>query len=263
MKFYVVSDVHGFYTQFNKALEEKGYFSDQGEKKLIILGDLFDRGKECRELQSFIVDLIDKDEVILVKGNHEDLIEELVDNLEMYTDYGIYTTHHYRNGTMNTICDLLGISIYDLMLYPDMVRNKMRCTPYFKRIIPSMIDYFETEKYIFVHGWIPCKKDSKYHASKYKKIDDWRESDEEMWKESRWSNGMEAAHQGVIEEGKTILCGHWHASYGHSVYEGKGEEFGENSDFTPYYGDGIIAIDGCTAYSKTVNVVVIEDEYVK
>ena len=37
-------------------------------------------------------------------------------------------------------------------------------------------------------------------------------------------------------------------------------EFGEGADFSPYYGDGVIAIDACTAYSGNVNVLVLEDD---
>ena len=63
----------------------------------------------------------------------------------------------------------------------------------------------------------------------------------------------------VTEDGKTIVCGHWHASYGHSVMEGKGSEFGPDADFSPFYGQGVIALDACTAVSGFVNCIVIED----
>ena len=70
---------------------------------------------------------------------------------------------------------------------------------------------------------------------------------------------IDYAAQSCREE-KTILCGHWHSSYGHSKYEGKGSEFGPDADFSPYYGPGVIALDACTAHSGKVNVIVIEDE---
>ena len=70
---------------------------------------------------------------------------------------------------------------------------------------------------------------------------------------------VELAAQTCKEE-KTILCGHWHCSYGHAVYEHKGSEFGSDADFSPYYGPGIIALDACTAHSRKVNVIVIEDD---
>ena len=42
--------------------------------------------------------------------------------------------------------------------------------------------------------------------------------------------------------------------------EGACSEFGKDSDFSPFYADGIIAIDGCTAFSGKVNCIVLEDE---
>ena len=59
---------------------------------------------------------------------------------------------------------------------------------------------------------------------------------------------------------KTVVCGHRTASYGHFKYERKGSEFGEDADFSPYYADGIIAIDACTAVSGKMNCIVIVDE---
>ena len=43
MKYYVTSDIHGFYTPLIKALTDAEYFEDQKPHKLVILGDLFDR----------------------------------------------------------------------------------------------------------------------------------------------------------------------------------------------------------------------------
>ena len=91
----------------------------------------------------------------------------------------------------------------------------------------------------------------------YAYISSWREADREQWNRARWFNGMDAAQ--TADENKTIVCGHWHTSYGHSKYEHKGTEFGEDADFSPYYGPGIIAIDACTAFSGKVNCLVIED----
>ena len=36
MKYYVTADIHGFYTEFHKALDETGYFTDPEPHKLII-----------------------------------------------------------------------------------------------------------------------------------------------------------------------------------------------------------------------------------
>lgn len=70
---------------------------------------------------------------------------------------------------------------------------------------------------------------------------------------------MDAAHDGVIIKGKTIVCGHWHCSYGHARYERKCLEFSADADFSPYSAKGIIAIDACTAHSHKMNCLVIND----
>ena len=138
--------------------------------------------------------------------------------------------------------------------------NKLCATPYITEIIPKMLNYYETKKYVFVHGWIPCNNRHGWSANYYSPIEDWREVGESSWKESRWINGMLAYSYGVTEKDKTIVCGHWHCSWGHCRLEGKCSEFGKDSDFSPFYADGIIAIDGCTAYSGRANCIVLEDE---
>lgn len=260
MRYYVVADVHGFYTPLITALKEKGFFEDTQPHKLVVCGDLFDRGNEAAEVQEFIVDLLKKDRVILIRGNHEDLIEDLVDNIEDVSGYGIVNTHHWHNGTIDTIFQLTQTDITDFVTHPKAVSTRIKATPFFKTILPAMRDYFETEKYIFVHGWIPASAVGGRHSQYFYPIEDWRRCGISMWRDARWYNGMLAAACGVTEQGKTIVCGHWNASYGHSVLEGKGTEFDKDSDFTPYYADGIIAIDAHTAFSGFVNCIVLEDE---
>ena len=50
MKYYVVSDVHGFFTPLRDVLTRAGYFEETDPHKLVIAGDLFDRGGEAVEL---------------------------------------------------------------------------------------------------------------------------------------------------------------------------------------------------------------------
>lgn len=260
MKYYVVSDVHGFYTELIDALTEKGFFEDKEEHKLIVCGDLFDRGIEAEKLQSFIAELLEKDKVVLVRGNHEDLALDFVDNYKRWLNSSILYTHHWKNGTVKTMLELTKMDLIEACDNPIKFFTKAINTPYFTKIIPSMKNYFETDKYIFVHGWIVCDAlgyGGRPNTFIYK--DNWREGDNADWKFARWFNGMEAARQGVIELDKTIICGHWHTSFGHSKIEGKGEEFGKDADFSPYYNKGIIAIDGCIALTRKVNVIVIND----
>ena len=105
MKYYVTADVHGFYSILHDALEEAGFFAETQPHKLIILGDLFDRGTEAPELQEFILKLMEEDRVILVKGNHEDLFEEMLTE-----DAGLPYSHHVSNGTYMTALQLTGMT---------------------------------------------------------------------------------------------------------------------------------------------------------
>ena len=250
MKYYITADVHGFYTEFHKTLDEAGYFTDPEPHKLIILGDFFDRGQEAVEMQRFILQLMEQDAVILIRGNHEDLFAEMVT-----IDQGLPVRHHVSNGTYGTALQLTGYDPTMAQIRHWDFAEAAQETPLYKRIIPATIDYYETAHYVFVHGWIPCVH--RFDGS-YSYNPDWREAGPESWKAARWYNGMDAAQ--TCREEKTILCGHWHCSYGHSKYENKGSELGPDADFSPYYGPGVIALDACTTLSRKVNVIVIEDD---
>lgn len=247
MKYYVTADIHGFFSIFIHALSNAGYFTDPEPHKLVILGDLFDRGKEAEDLQDFLLDRWD--ELILIRGNHEDLFLEMIS-----IDDGLPYSHHVSNGTYDTALQLTG---YDPAMaqirHWDFAKAASK-TPYVREIIPTMLDYFETENYIFTHGWIPCICSRK----EYGYISKWRESSAGEWAKARWYNGMDAVRDCM--EKKTILCGHWHTSYGHSKYEHKGPEFGPGADFSPYIAPGIIALDACTAYSHRINIFTLEGE---
>lgn len=257
MRYYVTADVHGYFTELTAALTEQGFFEDREPHKLIVCGDLYDRGSEALQLQAFILDLLAKDQVILIRGNHEDLTMNLLHNWHR----GSYLqSHHHTNGTIDTVCQLTGTDIRNLYANTENVGRALLKDPYIQTLIPAMVDYFETEHYIFIHGWIPCTPISISSTEKeYFPTADWRNADKTMWDKARWINGMEAAHGGILEPGKTIVCGHWHCSFGHSRYENDGGEFDNNPNFAPYYGDGIIALDACTPLSKKVNCIVIED----
>lgn len=258
MKYYIVADIHGFYDELIDALTEKGFFDDASPHKLIICGDIFDRGKKCIELQNFIVQLIVKNRIILIRGNHEDLLDRFISD-----GCGLSTSMEstwIQNGTISTVMQLTGLSCSEICIQPHKMKELMMNTPYYSSIRPLLLNYFETENYIFVHGWIPAYRD-KYPGGMYKYhyIKNWRESNDVEWCKARWYNGMDAAHQGVLENSKTIICGHWHCSYGHSIIEGRGKEYGDNADYSPYYGKGIIGIDACTALTHRINCLIIED----
>lgn len=265
MKYYVVSDVHGFYSYMRAALKSAGFFEDTVPHKLIVCGDMFDRGWQARMMQKFMLELLHKDELIFVRGNHEDLLLELINCFDDYFDdiRGGYS-HHIHNGTWSTALQLAGLSEEMALCDPEKFIQRVKASATFTELIPASRNYFETENHIFVHGWIPCITENlpaHYRRGRtYQFNPDWRNGTDKDWSLARWFNGMELAHfQKIIEPGKKIVCGHWHASYGHSVIEDSCVEFGIGANFDPFYGEGIIAIDACTAHTDRVNCIVIEE----
>lgn len=253
MRYYVFSDIHGFYSLFCRALRDAGYDEDRGEKKILILGDLFDRGEEALALQEHILKLMEEDRVILIRGNHEDLFEELVT-----VDAGRPYDHHVHNGTFQTLLDLSGVKPRFGLRSGQYLAKCGRETPLYTDIIPAMRDYLETERYVFVHAWVPCRMENgrpAYDAN-------WRQADPDAWRQARWINAMDAVRTAALPD-KTVVSGHVHCSYGHCVYEHQGPEFGKDADFSPYYTPGLISIDACTAHSGKMNCLVIEEDGAK
>ena len=252
-KLFCVSDVHSYFTPLKKALDAVGFEVGNENHLLIVCGDAFDRGNESREVLRFLMTTPNK---ILIRGNHEDLLEELC--LRGYPHQ-----HDHSNGTKKTVDDLGGSGTFDERC--EKVYNKLACYR------SSLVNYFETKNYIFVHGWIPCEKwvdnpkNPWYQLGKTWEYDpDWRKCNAWGWESARWTNGIARAFEGVIEPGKTIVCGHWHCSYGHHLKSIKTDkwisEFEEDANWEPFEAEGIIAIDRCTAHTGKVNVVVLEDE---
>ena len=262
-KYFCVSDVHGFYDKMIEALDNNGFDKDNPDHIFVSCGDLLDRGNQPMQCLSF-VNQLPADRKILILGNHETLMDDMLKR-------GEPEQHDYHNGTLLTVFDS-----YQLLKKVTLETTLGQTFKWFSKLKAwktyrsSLIDFYETNKYVFVHGWIPCNRNDpvKYHTKgvKYTFNEDWKNGD---WDSARWLNGMDAWHQGVRIPGKTIVCGHWHASFGNSKYHNDGVEFPDkyNTDlkqhyanFSPFIDDGIMAIDACTVLSHKVNCVVLEGE---
>lgn len=247
-KFFCLSDVHGFYKEMREALDVAGFDPNNKDHWLLGAGDYTDRGRQPQEVIDFLMGL---DRCMLVKGNHESLLQ---DCMRRNFAYG----HDYSNGTFQTIVDLA----------PNAETFDEACTVVYGKtldLINKTVDYVELKHHIIVHGWLPltCTDDHPpYHLRnrKFQYNTDWRNATAEEWEQARWTCGPDMALNGFNQTGKVVIMGHWHSSYLWAKAEGR-SEFGEDAKFDPYYGDGFISIDACTAHSKKVNVLVIEDEF--
>ena len=111
MSYFVLSDPHGCFEEVFDALTDKGFFLSK-ENKIILCGDLLDRGKEAILLSEFFADLYQEGRLIFIYGNHEILFLSMLETIARgrgrWDDIASGMSHHYINGTMQTLTDFFG-----------------------------------------------------------------------------------------------------------------------------------------------------------
>lgn len=249
-KFFVVSDVHGFYDEMIEALNKAGFDKHNSDHWLISCGDNFDRGPQPVEVMQYLIGLPRK---VLVRGNHESLLQDLCDK-------GYPSSHDISNGTYDTVCEFGGVGLGRSFEECCIIAESRT-----KSFIYGMVNYFETKNYIFVHSFVPLKNldGLPMHYTRNRKfaIDpDWRHAHASDWEEARWGNPFELAQQGFLPD-KTLVFGHFHTSWPRNKYHGE-PEFSECANFNIYYGNGYIALDACCAVSGKLNCLIIEDDFI-
>ena len=254
MKLFVTSDIHSFYEPLIRALDRAGFDKNNEDHWLIVCGECFDRGPDSKKLLHFLMSLERK---ILIKGNHDLLFRDLC-----YRMRPCY--HDYSNGTAATVFDLgdgiegvpfdecCGVALNKTAAYRDL-----------------LVNYFETEKYIFVHSWIPTHIEHEgttkpwyQEGKKHMYMEDWRNANDSEWEDAMWGNPFKFADLNFNQTGKTIVFGHWHCSAGYKLLGKCKDEFSEDAIWEPCYYNNTIAIDRCTAHTGEVNVLVLEDEFI-
>lgn len=252
-KLFVVSDVHSYFTPLKEALDKAGFDPNDENHWLISCGDAFDRGDESVEVLKFLMSLERK---ILIKGNHDILLENLCER-------GFPYSHDKHNGTVKTVQHFDGSPLpSDFYQSCEMTWNKLA------RYRELLVNYFETQNYIFVHSWIPTNVEYEstmkpwYQEGKtHTWMEDWREGNDVEWEEAMWGNPFKFADLNFNQTGKTIVFGHWHCSAGYKLLGKCKDEFSEDAIWEPCYYNNTIAIDRCTAHTGEINVLVLEDEF--
>ena len=74
MKYFVTSDIHSNYEYMETSLTDKGFDINNPNHKIILVGDAFDRGISPVKVYEFLKEMINKDKLIWVVGNHEFLL---------------------------------------------------------------------------------------------------------------------------------------------------------------------------------------------
>lgn len=238
-KLFIVSDVHGFYAALMKALAEGGFDPDNEEHIFVSCGDLFDRGEDNLSVFSFVRGLERK---ILIKGNHDD-------NLYKALCSGFLTEADVENETCRTVTELLGDGAVgdDLCINTEGFAHRVG---EIKGLIEGMVDYYETEKYVFTHGWLPL-----LFEGRYPHIDpDWRNASRDEWDFARWVEWQQTYEVGAMLPGKVIVCGHRSTTLGHMF-----DPMRANDCSDIFYGEGMIALDAGTVRSGRVNLLILDE----
>lgn len=250
-KYFITSDVHGFFNELMVALNSKGFDVNNSDHKLIVLGDLFDRGPDNIKVYEFVKSLGDR--FIYVRGNHEDLLGDCVREIVSGREV---SEHHFHNRTVDTIAEFTQINAKVFLGFVRWESVNQTTWEVMKPILDwideKSVDCYGLDDNMFVHGWIP---------STFR--ENWTK---ENWQRARWYNGMEMWKNGFCLEDKIIWCGHWCCSYGWSRIRQKYKEFPPKNrrewekSFQPFVDDGIIALDSCVSYSGFLNCVVYDEE---
>ena len=190
MKYYIVSDVHSYYSILRRTLNEKG-FSLNKDHVLVLLGDAFDRGEETRDTAEFLLSLYDQGKLIYVLGNHEELLVKCLQQLSRGDDpIDIATSYHSINGTWQSLLAIANMTESEAVSHPQTLVANVLSSRVYKELLASCVDYFETDKYIFTHGYIPCIEKGFSPYISYSYNSDWREAAPEEWYRARWYNGL-------------------------------------------------------------------------
>lgn len=270
MKYFVVSDIHSFCSELKYSLRKAGFNKRNKKHTLIVCGDIFDRGNETIEVYNYLKS-IPKKRCILIKGNHESLYKELL--TKSFPD-----RYDFSNGTVRAFCNIAGVEeeklnkYYwiekDLSLDFEQIEEKLYSTwNQIKAIVAThkitawlnskqWRNYFELDKYIFVHSFIPVKiKDEwkemhpyKLRSFCYEYKPDWREASDDEWEVATWGDPIDNFEYNLFkpeaDDGKVLVVGHWHTS---DFYKRLENIVTDTQEI--YYSKNLIAIDGGVKYS--------------
>ena len=143
-KIFAIGDIHGCYEKLRRLMARVPY--DPQQDTLVFLGDYIDRGVQSREVLAYLCQLRSQTEkVVMLMGNHEYLMLEyhktgdpallpFLRHLGIDKTLNSYGVHHPQ-------------SLQDMLFMPAEHRE----------LLGSLLPYWETEDYIFVHAGLDPK----------------------------------------------------------------------------------------------------------
>lgn len=262
-KIFVISDIHGHYTETIQCLNNAGYNEKDDTHMLIVCGDIFDRGEENVAIFTWLKRLTDNNKAVVIRGNHDSMFIDFLtysNNPFNYINNGMYTTVDDflgRTRSFESWCLIDKCCEQTIGAFGEFAVNaREEINNDYQELLPwlqSLPWYYETDNYIFTHAAIDTQAIDWHipHCMLYDKTD---------WDALSWDNGSFLGRRMYNTNDKAVVVGHFHTyhlrekyflkkSDDHSILEINDEKRGHK-----------IFIDGCTPYTKNVNVLVIENE---
>ena len=104
LKYFVISDIHSHYEAMITALEKHKYDEHNPNHHLLVLGDLFDRGKEAILVLEYLFRLNLEEKATIILGNHDTFLLDFLQGKQDRSYFNII-----RNGFGETLQQLSGI----------------------------------------------------------------------------------------------------------------------------------------------------------
>lgn len=259
-KMFIISDIHGHYTEMVRDLKEAGFDENDDNHLLIVCGDIFDRGDENVEVYNFLKKLTDNNKAIVINGNHHKFFIEWLEGKDMLP------FNYYYNGMRDTLGDFLQRTApfeswcfleenaneptyNDYVNWCEFARKEvMKEYPELLEWLKNMPRYYETKNYIFTHGAIDlnCEDWHKPHCCRGNLTD---------WDALDFDDGTFITK--INNTGKKIVVGHFGTSHLRKMWNINDNKNEHDILMTD---DDKIFIDSTIALTKKLNVLVIEDE---
>jgi serine/threonine protein phosphatase 1 len=136
-KIFAIGDVHGCLEKLKELMSKINI--DSRNDTLVFIGDYIDRGRFSREVIDYILQLQGKyKNLVCLLGNHESMFLRYLD--------GVDEDMYLVNGGINSIHS------YKISLSDDVERRKSKIPADHQSFLKSLLPYYETKNYIFVHA---------------------------------------------------------------------------------------------------------------
>ena len=134
-KIFAIGDIHGCLSYLEDLIAKISV--DPDEDRIVFIGDYVDRGPDPKGVVEFILELKRQYNIICLIGNHERMMMD-------YYDYGFNKAMWFANGGKSTV------DSYGIIATPE--GKKINFPETHLRFFRSLLPYYETEDYFFVHA---------------------------------------------------------------------------------------------------------------